>query len=245
MIQKIVIYIINLFDFFHHRKIFSFLKERNLINFNIFFDVGAHKGESIKLFLKHLNIKEIVSFEASPVTFKLLKKKESNFKKKFKNTKINLENLALGAEKKNVILKHMSETSSSTISQINKNSSYFRKKYKILNYSGSEKLYAPIEVKLETLENYIANNGYNEIDFLKIDTEGYEYEILLGLNERLKDIKLIMFEHHYDNMIKKNYSYTDIKNLLTKYNFKMIFKAKMPLRKTFEYIFINNSGLEN
>ncbi len=243
MIQKIVIYIIKLFDFFYHRKIFSFLKEKNLINFNIFFDVGAHKGESIKLFLKHLNIKEIVSFEASPITFKLLKKKELNFKKRFKNTKIKLENLALGSERKNVILKHMSESSSSTISQINKNSPYFKKKYKLLNFFDSQKLYVPVEVKLETLENYIVNNDYRNIDFLKIDTEGYEYEILLGLKNRLKDIKLIMFEHHYDNMIKKNYLYADIKNLLKKYNFEMIFKAKMPLRKTFEYIFINTSGL--
>ncbi len=243
MIQKIVIYIIKLFDFFHHRKIFSFLNKKNLINFNIFFDVGAHKGESIKLFLKHLNIKEIVSFEASPITFEYLKKKETSFNKRFKNTKIKLENLALGSEKKSVILKHMSESSSSTISQINKNSSYFKKKYKLLNFFDSQKLYAPVEVKLETLENYIVDNEYKTIDFLKIDTEGYEYEILLGLNKKLKDIKLIMFEHHYDNMIKKNYSYSDIKNLLEKYNFKMIFKAKMPLRKTFEYIFINTDGL--
>ncbi len=243
MIQKIVIYIIKLFDFFHHRKIFSFLNKKNLINFNIFFDVGAHKGESIKLFLKHLNIKEIVSFEASPITFEYLKKKETSFNKIFKNTKIKLENLALGSEKKSVILKHMSESSSSTISQINKNSSYFKKKYKLLNFFDSQKLYAPVEVKLETLENYIVDNEYKTIDFLKIDTEGYEYEILLGLNKKLKDIKLIMFEHHYDNMIKKNYSYSDIKNLLEKYNFKMIFKAKMPLRKTFEYIFINTDGL--
>ena len=243
MIQKIVIYIIKLFDFFHHRKIFSFLNKKNLINFNIFFDVGAHKGESIKLFLKHLNIKEIVSFEASPITFEYLKKKETSFNKIFKNTKIKLENLALGSEKKSVILKHMSESSSSTISQINKNSSYFKKKYKLLNFFDSQKLYAPVEVKLETLENYIVNHEYKTIDFLKIDTEGYEYEILLGLNKKLKDIKLIMFEHHYDNMIKKNYSYSDIKNLLEKYNFKMIFKAKMPLRKTFEYIFINTDGL--
>ena len=243
MIQKIVIHIIKLFDFFHNRKIFSFLKKKNLVNFNVFFDVGAHKGESIELFLKHLKVKEIVSFEASPITFKLLKKNELNFKKRFKNTKIKLENLALGSEKKNVILKHMSESSSSTISQIDKNSSYFKKKYKLLNFFDSQKLYAPVEVRLETLENYIVNNDYNSIDFLKIDTEGYEYEILLGLNNRLKNIKLIMFEHHYDNMIKKNYSYRDIKNLLKQSNFKMIFKAKMPLRKTFEYIFINTSGL--
>ena len=189
--------------------------------------------------------KEIVSFEASPKTFDILKRKELKLKKKFKNTKIKLENLALGSEKKKVILKHMNESSSSTISQINKNSTYFKKKYKLLNFFENEKIYTPVEVTLETLENYINNNNYKVIDFLKIDTEGYEYEILLGLNNSLKNVKLIMFEHNYDNMIEKNYSYTDIKNLLKNHNFKMIFKAKMPLRKTFEYIFINTGEPQN
>ena len=46
-------------------------------------------------------------------------------------------------------------------------------------------------------------NKIETIDFLKIDTEGYEYEILLGLKNKLKNVKLLMFEHHYDNMIKK------------------------------------------
>ena len=96
-----------------------------------------------------------------------------------------------------------------------------------------------VKETLETLENYIVNNDYRNIDFLKIDTEGYEYEILLGLKNRLKDIKLIMFEHHYDNMIKKNYTFHDMHELLISNNFKVIFKAKMPFRKTFEYICIN------
>ena len=38
---------------------------------------------------------------------------------------------------------------------------------------------------------------------MKIDTEGYEYEILLGLENKIKLVDIIMFEHHYDNMIKK------------------------------------------
>ena len=54
-----------------------------------------------------------------------------------------------------------------------------------------------------------------------------------------------MFEHHYDSMIEKNYSFSDMKRLMDRYNFKMIFKAKMPLRKTFEYIFVNKKRLPN
>ena len=85
----------------------------------------------------------------------------------------------------------------------------------------------------------MGDNAIKNIDFLKIDTEGYEYEVLLGLNKKILDTKIIMFEHHYDNMINKNYSFRDINKLLVKNKFKMIFKAKMPFRKTFEYIYIN------
>ena len=80
-------------------------------------------------------------------------------------------------------------------------------------------------------------NKIETIDFLKIDTEGYVYEILLGLKNKLKNVKLLMFEHHYDNMIKKGYTFTDINDLLIKNHFNKIYKSRMPFRKTFEYIY--------
>ena len=76
-----------------------------------------------------------------------------------------------------------------------------------------------------------------KIDFLKIDTEGYEYNVLLGLGEYLQKTSLIMFEHHYDDMIIKDYSFGDMSELLKKNNFKQIYKYKMPFRKTFEYVY--------
>ena len=54
---------------------------------------------------------------------------------------------------------------------------------------------------------------------MKIDTEGYEYEILLGLDNKIKLVDIIMFEHHYDNMIKKGYTFRDINRLLHKNKF--------------------------
>ena len=50
-----------------------------------------------------------------------------------------------------------------------------------------------------------------------------------------------MFEHHYDDMIKKTYKYSDIKKILNDNDFEQIYKIKMPFRKTFEYIFINTN----
>ena len=77
------------------------------------------------------------------------------------------------------------------------------------------------------------------IDLLKIDTEGYEYNILLGIKDKIQNIKIIHFEHHYDNMLIKNYKISDIHNYLVTNNFKKFFKIKMKFRKSFEYLYIN------
>ena len=61
-----------------------------------------------------------------------------------------------------------------------------------------------------------------------------------SLKKNIFKVKLILFEHHYDDMIKKNYTFSEIHNLLVDNNFKQILKTKMPFRKTFEYIYSNN-----
>ena len=91
------------------------------------------------------------------------------------------------------------------------------------------------------LKDYLIDNNIDKVDFLKIDTEGYEYETLLGLRNKLQNVKLILFEHHYDNMILKNYKFRDIHKILIDDNFLQILKIKMPLRKSFEYIYENKS----
>ena len=91
------------------------------------------------------------------------------------------------------------------------------------------------------LEDYLIEKNITNIDFLKIDTEGYEYEAILGLRNKLKNVKFIFFEHHYDNMILKNYKFRDIHKVLIDNNFLQVLKIKMPLRKSFEYIYENKS----
>ncbi len=237
MIKKLILLILGFFDFFYQRKIIEFLSKKNLIKFDIFFDVGAHKGESINLFLKNLKINKIVSFEASPINFKFLEKNKEHYLKKFPNTKILIENIALGFENKEIIFKQFGESSSSTLKDINEESTYYKRKYNLLNFFDKKKVYVTFKVKIKKLNNYIEVNKIDKIDFLKIDTEGYEYEILRGLEKKIRIVNIIMFEHHYDNMIKKNYTFTDINNFLRINNFTQIYKAKMPFRKTFEYIY--------
>ncbi|MDB9739018.1 FkbM family methyltransferase [Candidatus Pelagibacter sp.] len=237
MIKKLALLALGFFDFLYQRKIIQFLKKKNLTKFDIFFDVGGHKGESIDLFLSNFTIKKIISFEASPINFKFLEKNREHYLKKFIKTEIVTENIALGSENKDMIFRHFGESSSSTFNNINEESSYFKRKFKLLNFLSKKKLYETIKVKIETLYDYMESNNLNKISFLKIDTEGYEYEILKGLKKKINYVDTIMFEHHYDNMIIKNYTFTDINFFLKINNFKQIYKSKMPFRKTFEYIY--------
>ena len=243
MIQKIVLLIIKFFDQLHNKKIINFLKKKKFDKFEIFLDVGAHKGETISLFLRSFDISKIISFEASPINFKFLKNNENKLKNKFNKSKIIIENIALGKEKKIEKFKQFIETSSSTISDIDQESKYFKKKYKYLNLFNSQKLFKVYDIQIHTLYDYLTQNKLKKVDFLKIDTEGFEFEILKGLKKNISEVNLIMFEHHYDNMLKKKYKFKDIHNLLVSNNFKMFFKAKMPFRKTFEYIYINGKSL--
>lgn len=239
MINFLTLKILEIFDYFYQKKFIDYLKKNDLKNFDILVDVGAHKGESINLFAKNFQINKIYSFEANPKTFLLLKKKLPKLQEKFFKTKIFIENFALGAEKKKIYIKNISETSSSTIRDINQKSKYFKKKFFFLKKKNQEFSFKELEVNQILLDDYIRSQNINKIDFMKIDTEGYELEVLRGSEEFLKIIKYILFEHHYDDMIVKNYFYSDIHKFLIKNNFKKVYKSKMPFRKTFEYIYVN------
>ena len=106
MIQSTTLLILRIFDFFHKQKIFKFLKKNKLTDFNIFFDVGAHKGETIYSFGTNLNLKKIYSFEASPISYEFLNKNKKKLQIKIPNSIINIENLAVGSSKKQIKIKH-------------------------------------------------------------------------------------------------------------------------------------------
>ena len=76
-------------------------------------------------------------------------------------------------------------------------------------------------------------NKINKIDILKIDTEGFELPILKGLGEKLNKTKYIYFEHHFDDMINKEYKFTNIHDYLTTFNFKKSIKNENGIQKIF------------
>ena len=64
-------------DFFHKRKILSFLK-KNIDQINTFFDIGAHKGEFLKHIKKIKSIKKVYSLEPQKKIYRELLKEIDN-----------------------------------------------------------------------------------------------------------------------------------------------------------------------
>ena len=174
-------------------------------------DVGAHEGETVLWLNKNFNLNKIVCYEASSINFKKLQEKIN--KKKILKSITDLNNFGIGKENSELKFYNTSEPSSSTFCNINFESDYFRRKKKILDFFFKEK-YVNIteEILIRPLKNEIERYGFKEVDILKIDTEGFEYNVLLGLDEKLSIIKYIYFEHHFDHMIVKNYTLSDIDN---------------------------------
>jgi FkbM family methyltransferase len=75
-----------------------------------------------------------------------------------------------------------------------------------------------ILLQIKKAKDYMIENNVKDIDFLKIDTEGYELQVLQGFEELLANVKLIQFEYggtNIDNKIKLR----DITDYLTEKGF--------------------------
>lgn len=236
---KITLFILSIFDKIYQKKIIKeFYKIFNK-NINTVFDVGSHKGEFIKLILNNFNAEKIYSFEPSEKNYKILCQNIKNMN--LGDDKIYLNNFALGKTNENRKFKQMYESSSSTLSNINTNTKYFKRKNFLLNFGFQSKTFDEVIIKIKDGLSFLEEKKINQIDLLKIDTEGHEYFVIKGFGNSLSKIKVIFFEHHYDKMIMKEYTFSDIHNHLVLKGFVPHSKFKMPFRKSFEYIYINKN----
>ena len=226
--------IINLIDFKNKKKILNFFKKNISKKEITVIDIGAHKGETINFFTKNFNISKLFAFEPNQDLFNFLKKK-------FKKKNIYLYNCGVGLEDEYKDLTVTIDSASSTINKINTNTKYFKRKKKILAFGKNKDFFKEKQkIEVKNLSRFLLAKE-KKIDILKIDTEGYEFNILKGINSNdFKKIDFIYFEHHYDLMIEKGYKFYDINRLLNKNNFTQKYKIKMKFRKSFEYIYSSN-----
>lgn len=148
----------------------NFLRSNDVV-----FDVGANVGDWTKTVLGINKNLSIYSFEPCKETFESLKKNS------FPDN-ITLNNIGLGSkeEKKEFFVAGNDSTVNSVFEG---------------NICG-DNAHKEI-VDIDTVDGYCLKKGLKEIDFLKIDVEGFDYEVLLGAKTMFSNKKIGICQIEY------------------------------------------------
>ena len=144
MIGKILKFGISIVDSKNKKKILNFFKKKFKNTSLFILDVGSHHGETISFFSNNFDVSQIHGFEPSITNFYTLEKNTKNLKN------IQIHNYGLGNKYGVFDFTQTSESSSSTFVQINEKSSYFKKKYLILNLGKKKNNLKKTQFFLET-----------------------------------------------------------------------------------------------
>ena len=223
--------------YYHQKKIFKYLnnlQKNNLMGkFDQIFDVGSYKGEYIKLFLKLNKHAQIEAFEP-------LKEIYNELLDQFKDNKnIKCHNIAIGEKKEMLEINIMQHLESSTLSKINYQSKYITKKSIVFGLPVNKLFHKKEKIQVQSIDNIFRSEHLNKIDLLKIDTEGFVYEVLKGCKQSIKNIKLILVELHYSDLFD-NHNPEKIHSYLIQNNFKLLKSFKFPFLKWEDRLYLNS-----
>lgn len=163
----------------------------------VLFDVGANYGYYSCIWGSKNETNTVHAFEASPRNIEPL---ITNIAKNNLSSRVKLNQMAMGREKGKLQFNLALEDNQSG--------------WGGLTIDNTE---ATIEVDVDTLDNYTAENHINSIDILKIDTEGADTWVLYGAERLLKEkrIRHIHFEVNLSRMKLLNIHPDEALNFLT------------------------------
>lgn len=233
LIKIFAIFIFDLIDkYIHQKNILKSLKKEKL-DIKIFFDIGAHKGNYTDLILKNFNLKNVYLFEPQKILLKFLKKKYRSSKKK-----INILNYGISnkTEIKSFYINKHDLTSS--IKKLNPNNKYLNFKSRLFGTNLKGMIQKKLNIKTINLKDFFKKKNLKRVDLIKIDTEGHEFEVLIGLGNKIKIVKAFLIEFH-DNKTYQNYNYKKIENLLKKNNFLLKKRIKFPFTTWEDRLYLN------
>lgn len=184
----------------------------------VIFDVGANIGLYTRLIKESLPYASIYSFEPNPFSYKVLVKNTQGYH--------GVTPLMLGLgqkETKELIYSYFDEPGS-------EHACLF--KSVITDLHRAENVFSE-EILISALDTFCKKHSIEYIDFLKIDTEGYELEVLKGAKTMIQNklIGMIQFEFNEMNVFSRVFL-KDFYDILPGYEFfRLSHQGLLPLGK--------------
>lgn len=178
----------------------------------IFFDVGASLGVYSALLKQGFPGSEVFAFEPNPKAYEKIPAERKDMGIKFFN-------LGMGSKSGDGLIYDYKNQSGTEHASVHKQ--VFAEIHR-----GAE--VEEIKFVSDTVDNFCQKNKIEKIDFLKIDTEGSELEVLNGAKTMLdkSGISVIQFEFNEMNMVSRVFL-KDFYNVLKNYNIYRISPGKL------------------
>lgn len=166
--------------------------------------VGAHHAEELPNYIE-MGIQNIILFEPLKDNFEVIKKQVSNYP----NHKIKRHQVALGNDNKTITMNLSSNALES--SSILKPKLHLEL-YPDIVFNRTE------EVELQKLDDY----NCKKCNFLNMDVQGYELEVLKGAKETLCNIDYVYCEVNCREIYEENANIEQIDEFLSFYNMERV-----------------------
>lgn len=139
-------------------------------------DVGANKGDTVARFIETFPTAEVWALEPHPDTFAGMAQRFAG------SPRVRPRRLALSSRAGTSTMHSYTNAAINALSPIAQGAEEL--------IDGSVVASAAVEVELQSLRQFCANEGLEQIDILKLDTQGHELEILQGERELLRSGKV-------------------------------------------------------
>jgi FkbM family methyltransferase len=170
-------------------------------------DIGANEGQFSTLLNQVFNQPNVFAFEPHPLTFSRLSQNLAQAP--------NVKTIPMGCGDVQGILKMYDYESGS-------GSEHATLVEGVINniHGGTSK---SVDVEVTTIDTFCKSSSIHKLFLLKIDTEGYEYNVLKGSTHMLTQTKYVLFEFNSMNM-KSHVFMNDFKELLGEFDLYRIVK---------------------
>jgi FkbM family methyltransferase len=182
---------------------FNSLKQKHNMDIKGVIHIGGHHGQEFKTYVEN-NISNVMFFEPVPTTFKILKENIGN--------KAILHNVALGNENKKIemYIETANQGQSSSILE----PGIHTRQYPHITFDNK------LEVDMVRLDDFIEES--TDYNFINIDVQGYELEVMKGAVDTLKNVDYIMSEVNRDEVYINCSKVDELDSFLSDFGFSRV-----------------------